>query len=229
VLSEDFILFYPGKRPPSPIMIRTGLPKLDSFIAGKLKFAGLLQLSGEAGAGKSQLLFSIIANNALRNLRILLFDSQLKFRPERVRQMVPTDTSVNILEKVDVLQSGDPFVIYQRAIEALSSSYDLILFDDMAEPFLSQGYKSRESSMLSLLGRKMNVWALMKGRFVVATQRLSFNPLLQQNIPLGEDLLAPYLLSEFRLSKLKDYYSISWEGSGEVSRFTITEEGLKEI
>ncbi len=227
-MSEDFILFYPGKKPPAPTMIKTGLPKLDSLIAKRLKFAGLLQLSGEAGSGKSQLLFSIIANNAVRN-KILLFDTQLKFRPERVRQMAPSNTSVNILEKVDVLQSGDPFVIYQKAIEALSYSYDLILFDDMAEPFLSQGYKSKESSMLSLLGRKLNVWALIKGRFVIATQRLSFNPFLQQNVALGEELLAPYSLCELRLSRLKDYYSIIWEGSGEVARFTILEEGLKEI
>jgi len=229
VLSEDFVLFYPGKRPPAPTTIKTGLSRLDKFIAERWKYAGLLQLSGEAGTGKSQLLFSIIANNAVRNLKILLFDTQLKFRPERVRQMAPSDKQADILEGVDVLQSGDPFVIYSRAMDALSSSYDIILFDDMAEPFLSQGYRSRESSMLSLLARRLNVWSLMKGRFAIATQRLSFNPFLQRNTVLGEDFLAPYLLSEFELFKLKDYYSIRWEGSGEVCRFTIEEEGLREI
>ncbi|MEM3803796.1 MAG: AAA family ATPase, partial [Conexivisphaerales archaeon] len=215
----------------SPEPIRTGLPGLDRYIKGVMKTGGLIQFSGEAGTGKSQLLFSIAANYAMQGTKVLFFDTQGKFRPERIRQMVRNDeNSADLLERIDILQSGDPFTIFETAADGESlQKYGVILADDLSEPFLREGFRSKQSAMLPLLARRLNIWGVVNGRFVVVAQRVSFSPTYQQSFALGLQFVSPYLLSSFTLQRLKDYYSITAEGYGEVSRFIIKQEGLQEL
>lgn len=229
-MNDLFYLYTKDEKPKKPRPFRAGLPKLENFIFSKARSGGLLQFYGESGSGKTQLLFSVVANTLGHEVRILFFDTQYKFRPERIEQMMQSSSfNSDALDSVHVFRSGDPYKIYETALSAISNDgYDYLIFDDLSEPFLREGYSSKESSMLSLLGRKLNIWGVARGRFVLASQRISFNPIYQKDLPLGQEFLTPYTMLQFRLVKLPAYHCIKADGS-EVCRFLIRERGLIEI
>ena len=80
--------------------ITTGLPSLDR--AGGLQFGWLVELFGEAGAGKTQLCFSIAARATTTH--VFWIDSENSFRPNRILDMHANIENLSVC-KCDCLEN----------------------------------------------------------------------------------------------------------------------------
>lgn len=226
----DVRVLYPSDMFPRPSMAVTGVGALDRFLESSISTGCIIQLYGEAGVGKSQLLFTLLAHSVSETRRILFFDTQGKFRPERLAEIASKKGLSDPLPFVDVVQSQDPRKLLEISSKAMHGSfYHALIYDDIAEPFLRYGYRSREAALLSTLMRYLSVWSLVRGRLVFVTQRVSFDPVAQGNYPLGEELTMPYISYSFELKKVKGYYTLKEDNWGDVIRFEIYQGGVRGI
>jgi hypothetical protein len=194
------ITYLKGKWPPKPLTLETGSNSLDSLM--NTNFGGVCQIHGPSSSGKSQILFSIAARTASLGRKVLFVDTQGKFRPERVNQIAENLSNKlgDPLSLIDVLSSDVPGNIESKVRTSLAEdAYQVLLIDDLSEPYLRAGYSTRATSQLALIMRILSVWCVLSGRRVVTTERLRYDPSLRAHVPLGVEVTCPYITTSIRL------------------------------
>lgn len=74
----------------------TSLISLDSLLGGGFQESWLVELVGEAGAGKAQLLLTISAKALTTDVEVFWLDTENTFRPDRLRDILNgADTALN--------------------------------------------------------------------------------------------------------------------------------------
>jgi RecA/RadA recombinase len=202
---------------------------LDELIYRGFDFGGVLQFFGPAGSGKSQILFSIATAEAARSKRVLFFDSQGKFRPERLLEIANERGLGDPLPLVDVVRSEDPQTLLEWTVRGCSEGvYSLICYDDLSEPFLRGGYRRRDTALLSVLSRKVSVWALLQGHRVFVSQRVRYDPALKKEMPLGWEFTCPYIAKSLRLRRTGASFHATDVERGLRAVFTISGGGVSD-
>lgn len=114
-------------------MIRTGLEKLDEILGDSLRSGTIMDVFGESGAGKTQLVMQIIANSVLEN-NVFYQDTTGNFRPERLLEMVPSKDP-KFLDKITVGRITNVKEQQNSLDKIKKTDFSLIVIDSVTDLF----------------------------------------------------------------------------------------------
>ena len=117
-------------------MISTGLQKLDNFLSGGIPPGIILDIFGENGTGKTQLLFQLSINSVKNGGKVLYLDTTGGFRPERIIEIQKeSDTFVNLLEKIMVSRITNTSEQIKSLEDLEKNDYSLVVIDNVTDLF----------------------------------------------------------------------------------------------
>ncbi len=127
-------------------MISTGLQKLDEFLSGGIPNGVIVDIFGENGTGKTQLLLQLSINSIKNGGHVLYFDTTGGFRPERILQIQKqSEIQFDFLQQITVSRLTNTSEQI-KSIENLENDYfSLIVIDNVTDLF-SYEYKKDEST-----------------------------------------------------------------------------------
>ena len=126
-------------------MISTGLKKIDNFLSGGIPNGVLVDIFGENGTGKTQLLLQLSINSIKNGGRVLYFDTTGGFRPERILQIEKnSNPSYGFLEKITVSRVRNTSEQIESIKKIKPGFFSLIVIDNVTDLF-SYEYKKLEN------------------------------------------------------------------------------------
>jgi len=127
-------------------MISTGLQKLDEFLSGGIPDGVIVDIFGENGTGKTQLLLQLSINSIKNGGHVLYLDTTGGFRPERILEIQKqTKKQINFLEQITVSRITNTSEQIKSIKNFESSNFSLIVIDNVTDLF-SYEYKGDEST-----------------------------------------------------------------------------------
>ena len=223
----------------------TGSTSIDSLFGGGIPLGHIIEVAGEAGTGKTQLLHQLCVtiqmdedHGGLRG-RAVYIDTEGTFRPERIIQIAkyrgldPKEALKNIL-----LASARSFAEEYSLImstEKLDSSYKLIVIDTITSPIQAE-YGEDIVTRRWALGRLLSALREISSRniAIVIANRVIADPNTGEIKPLGGTVMAQsvdYRLMLYKAKKKNERIARLVYGldvaEGE-ARFRITEHGIED-
>ena len=126
-------------------MISTGLQKLDEFLSGGIPDGVIVDIFGENGTGKTQLLLQLSINSIKNGGNVLYLDTTGGFRPERILEIQKlSEKQFNFLEKITVSRITNTSEQIKSIKNFESNDFSLIVIDNVTDLF-SYEYKRDES------------------------------------------------------------------------------------
>jgi DNA repair protein RAD51 len=126
-------------------MISTGLQKLDEFLSGGIPDGVIVDIFGENGTGKTQLLLQLSINSIKNGGNVLYLDTTGGFRPERILEIQKlSEKQINFLEKITVSRITNTSEQIKSIKNLTNNDFSLIVIDNVTDLF-SYEYKKDES------------------------------------------------------------------------------------
>ncbi|MDG7036370.1 MAG: hypothetical protein JRM72_03160 [Nitrososphaerota archaeon] len=189
-----------------------------------MDFAGqskLIEIFGPEGAGKTQLLLTLISETLTRgeNEQVVV-DGARKFRPERLLELL-ADRS--LLRNLYVERPYDGQMAYEFTLSvAKKANYKSVFIDGFSQMF----YDSRSFlNMLGLSARHLSIFA-SNGGTVIMTDGLSG---IGMGHPLGSALTDPYIWTRIRMERFGAVGRLVISETGKRINYTIGRDGVKLI
>ncbi len=127
-------------------MISTGLHKLDDFLSGGIPRGIIVDIFGENGTGKTQLLLQLSINSIKNGGHVLYLDTTGGFRPERILEIQKqSKKQINFLEQITVSRITNTSEQIKSIKDFESNDFSLIVIDNITDLF-SYEYKRDEST-----------------------------------------------------------------------------------
>ncbi len=127
-------------------MISTGLHKLDDFLSGGIPRGIIVDIFGENGTGKTQLLLQLSINSIKNGGHVLYLDTTGGFRPERILEIQKrSEKQINFLEQITVSRITNTSEQIKSIKDLESNDFSLIVIDNITDLF-SYEYKRDEST-----------------------------------------------------------------------------------
>ncbi len=155
-------------------MISSGLQKLDNFFSGGIPPGIIIDIFGENGTGKTQLLFQLSINSVKNGGNVLYLDTTGGFRPERILEIQrESDTSIGFLEKIMVSRITNTSEQIRSLEDLEKNDYSLIVIDNVTDLF-SYEYRhndsiSKKNSLFMKYMNKLSKIAIKKKIPIVIT------------------------------------------------------------
>ena len=127
-------------------MILTGLKKLDKFLSGGIPNGVLVDIFGEHGTGKTQLLLQLSINSIKKGGNVLYLDTTGTFRPERILQ-IQQQLGINFdfLQHITVSRITNTSEQIKSLKNIQEKNFSLIVIDNISDLF-SYEYQKKEST-----------------------------------------------------------------------------------
>ncbi len=190
-------------------MLSTGIASLDQKLWGGIEAGSIVELFGQARAGKTQWChtFAVMAQLPLEQGglegRVLWLDSEKAFKPWILRAMafrrgLNPDDALDNIGVANIIDSSQ----IERMIEKIpnllaTQGYRLVIIDSFTGPFRSQfsgldGLKARQSKLNKLLSKMRRAATATDAIFVYTNQVLAtFSQYTQNpNAPSGGHILS---------------------------------------
>jgi DNA repair protein RadA len=212
--------------------VSTGSTRLDSILGGGVSFGRLTEFSGDSGAGKSQVLFTLVVGFPREKGRLLFVDTAGAFRPERVHQIATLRRREPdaVLSNVDVLGAKSFEKVVADVTAALESGhYSAVLVDSLSDLFYGGTEFSRDTARLSLFCRELAYSALTRGILVAVANGIRYNPDTDTTSAQGFDYTAAYIHTRIRLSRNGERWLAVELDSHERAEFVIGPSGIVDI
>ena len=214
-------------------MISTGLKKIDNFLSGGIPNGVLVDIFGENGTGKTQLLLQLSINSIKNGGRVLYFDTTGGFRPERILQIQKNSNSnYGFLEKITVSRVRNTSEQIESIKKIKPGFFSLILIDNVTDLF-SYEYKKLEnvSEKNSLFMNYMN--NLSKFSVTTKTPIIISNMIRQidnQEVENMKNAIDNYTHIKIHLSKVNQTFKgkIYWALKSENFSYRIDQFGLSD-
>ena len=128
-------------------MIPTGLEKIDSFLFGGIPNGVLVDIFGENGTGKTQLLLQLCINSINKGGRVLYLDTTGGFRPERILQIQnQSEIKLDILQQITVSRITNTSEQIKSIEKLKNDDFSLIVIDNVTDLF---SYEYQKPEFLS--------------------------------------------------------------------------------
>lgn len=212
--------------------VSTGSRRLDSVLGGGVSFGRLTEFSGDSGAGKSQVLFSVVVDFPQERGRLLFVDTAGTFRPERVHQIATLRKREPdaVLSNVDVLGAKSFEKVVAGVTAALESGrYSAVFVDSLSDLFYGGTEFSRDTARLSLFCRELAYSALTRGTLVAVTNGVRYNPDTNTTSAQGSDHTAAYIHTRISLSRNGERWLAIDLDSHDRAEFVIGPAGIVDI
>ena len=214
-------------------MISTGLKKIDNFLSGGIPNGVLVDIFGENGTGKTQLLLQLSINSIKNGGRVLYFDTTGGFRPERILQIQKNSNSnYGFLEKITVSRVRNTSEQIESIKKIKPGFFSLIVIDNVTDLF-SYEYKKLEnvSEKNSLFMNYMN--NLSKFSVKTKTPIVISNMIRQidnQEVENMKNAIDNYTHIKIHLSKGNQIFTgkIYWALKSENFSYRIDQSGLSD-
>lgn len=214
-------------------MISTGLKKIDNFLSGGIPNGVLVDIFGENGTGKTQLLLQLSINSIKNGGPVLYFDTTGGFRPERILQIQKNSNSnYGFLEKITVSRVRNTSEQIESIKKIKPGFFSLILIDNVTDLF-SYEYKKLEnvSEKNSLFMNYMN--NLSKFSVTTKTPIVISNMIRQidnQEVENMKNAIDNYTHIKIHLSKGNQTFTgkIYWALKSENFSYRIDQSGLSD-
>jgi RecA/RadA recombinase len=115
------------------VHISTGSKALDALLGGGIRTGMLTDVYGPEGSGKSQLCFTLCANCARQEHRVLFIDTAGTFRPERISEIAGSTDVLDYITVVRALSTHDQVAALERADDAV-----LVVVDSLTSLFSAE-------------------------------------------------------------------------------------------
>ena len=212
--------------------VSTGSRRLDSILGGGVSFGRLTEFSGDSGAGKSQLLFTLVVEFPRKEGRILFVDTGGTFRPERVHQIATLKKGEPdaVLSNVDVLGAKSFEKVVADVTAALESGrYSALLVDSLSDLFYGGTEFSKDTARLSLFCRELSFSALTRGTLVVVANGVRYNPDTNTTSAQGFDYTAAYIHTRVSLCRNGERWLATELDSRDRAEFAIGPAGIVDV
>ena len=214
-------------------MISTGLKKIDNFLSGGIPNGVLIDIFGENGTGKTQLLLQLSINSIKKGGRVLYFDTTGGFRPERILQIQKNfNSNYGSLEKITVSRVRNTSEQIESIKKIKPGFFSLIVIDNVTDLF-SYEYKKLEnvSEKNSLFMNYMN--NLSKFSVTTKTPIVISNMIRQidnQEVENMKNAIDNYTHIKIHLSKGNQTFTgkIYWALKSENFSYRINQSGLSD-
>ena len=214
-------------------MISTGIKKIDNFLSGGIPNGILIDIFGENGTGKTQLLLQLSINSIKKDGRVLYFDTTGGFRPERILQIQKNSNSnYDFLEKITVSRVRNTSEQIESIKKIKPGFFSLIVIDNVTDLF-SYEYKKLEnvSEKNSLFMNYMN--NLSKFSVTTKTPIVISNMIRQidnQEVENMKNAIDNYTHIKIHLSKGNQIFTgkIYWALKSENFSYRIDQSGLSD-
>ena len=158
-------------------MISTGLEKLDNFLSGGIPNGIIVDIFGENGTGKTQLLLQLSINSIKNGGNVLFLDTTGGFRPERILEIQKkSNLDINLLDKITVsrITNTSEQINILKTLE--ENNFSLIVIDNVTDLF-SYEYKNNSSifeknSLFMKYMRELSVYAITHKVPIVVTNMI---------------------------------------------------------
>jgi RecA/RadA recombinase len=212
--------------------VSTGSSQLDSILGGGVSFGRLTEFSGDSGAGKSQVLFTLVVAFPQEMGRLLFVDTAGTFRPERVHQIAVLRRKEpdSILSNVDVLGAKSFEKVVAGVTTSLESGkYSGVFVDSLSDLFYGGIEYSRDTARLSLFCRELAHSALTRGVLIAVANGIRYNPETNTTSAQGADHTAAYIHTRISLSRNGDRWRAIDLDSYRRAEFVIGPSGIVDI
>ena len=158
-------------------MISTGLKKLDNFLFGGIPNGVIVDIFGENGTGKTQLVLQLSINSIKNGGNVLFLDTTGGFRPERILEIQKkSNLDINLLDKITVsrITNTSEQINILKTLE--ENNFSLIVIDNVTDLF-SYEYKNNSSifeknSLFMKYMRELSVYAITHKVPIVVTNMI---------------------------------------------------------
>jgi len=171
--------------------LTTGSPRLDELIDGGIETRALNEIAGEFGAGKTQLLFTILAENLGRrtDCSAIFLDTEETFIPKRVNEIASLRgyDGTDILKRTiyaPVLNSEHFKFLVEKADQLIKTrNIKMMLIDSLIAPLRSE-FVGRETlwlrqQILNQILRQLLNYAKLFNLAVIFTNQVVQSPIPQ--------------------------------------------------
>ena len=158
-------------------MIPTGLEKIDSFLFGGIPNGVLVDIFGENGTGKTQLLLQLCINSINKGGRVLYLDTTGGFRPERILQIQnQSETKLDILQQITVSRITNTSEQIKSIEKLKNDDFSLIVIDNVTDLFSYEYQKpeflSEKNSLFMKYMHKLSKFAIQTKTPIVITNMI---------------------------------------------------------
>ena len=212
-------------------MISTGLQKLDEFLSGGIPDGVIVDIFGENGTGKTQLLLQLSINSIKNGGNVLYLDTTGGFRPERILEIQKlSEKQFNFLEKITVSRITNTSEQIKSIKNLANNDFSLIVIDNVTDLF-SYEYKKDESifeknSLFMKYIHELSKFAITKKIPIVITNII--RNIEGKDVENMKSAIDPYTHIKIQLSKNQSKFKgkIYWALNKEYFSYKIHTLGL---
>ena len=214
-------------------MISTGLQKLDEFLSGGIPDGVIVDIFGENGTGKTQLLLQLSINSIKNGGNVLYLDTTGGFRPERILEIQKlSEKQINFLEKITVSRITNTSEQIKSIKNLTNNDFSLIVIDNVTDLF-SYEYKKDESifeknSLFMKYIHELSKFAITKKIPIVITNMI--RNIEGKDVENMKSAIDPYTHIKIQLSKNQSKFKgkIYWALNKENFSYKIHVLGLSD-
>jgi len=212
-------------------MISTGLKKIDNFLSGGIPDGVIVDIFGENGTGKTQLLLQLLINSIKNGGKVLFLDTTGGFRPERILEIQKkSNTNFNLLDNIIVSRVTNSSEQINSIKNFDGNTFSLIVIDNITDLF-SYEYKKnqlifKKNSLFMKYMHELSSYALAHKIPIVITNMIrNLNEQEVENMATAIDLFTHIKIHLFKNSSnyRGEIYS---PFNKEIFSYTITSSGL---
>lgn len=190
-------------------MISTGLQQLDDFLRGGIRSGVIVDIFGNNGTGKTQLILQICVNSIKNNHTILYFDTTGEFRPERILELQKyKNISFNILDKITVSRLTNTAEQIESIDKIRKNNFSVIIIDNITDLFSYEYQKNEQLFEKNTLFMKymhdLSTITIEKNISTITTNTVrTINDQSMENMSKAID---PYTQVKIKLAKQSNTY-----------------------
>ena len=214
-------------------MISTGLKKIDYFLSGGIPDGVIVDIFGENGTGKTQLLLQLSINSIKNGGKVLFLDTTGGFRPERILEIQKkSNSNLNLLNNIIVSRITNTSEQINSIKNFKENNFSLIIIDNITDLF-SYEYKNNQSifkknSLFMKYMRELSLYAVTHKVPIVVTNMIrNSNEQEVENMSTAIDLFTHIKIHLFKNSSIYNG-EISSPFNRENFSYTITSSGLSD-
>ena len=215
-------------------MISTGLKKIDDFLSGGIPDGVIVDIFGENGTGKTQLLLQLSINSIKNGGKVLFLDTTGGFRPERILEIQKkSNSNLNLLNNIMVSRITNTSEQINSIKNFKENNFSLIIIDNITDLF-SYEYKNNQSifkknSLFMKYMRELSLYAVTHKVPIVITNMIrNSNEQEVENMSTAIDLFTHIKIHLFKNSSIYNG-EISSPFNKENFSYTITSSGLSDV
>ena len=212
-------------------MISTGLQKLDEFLSGGVPDGVIVDIFGENGTGKTQLLMQLSINSIKNGGHVLYLDTTGGFRPERILEIQKqSKKQIDFLEKITVSRIMNTSEQIKSIKNFENNDFSLIVIDNVTDLF-SFEYKKDESifeknSLFMKYMHELSKFAIIKKIPIIITNMI--RTIEGKDVENMKSAIDPFTHIKIQLSKNQSKFKgkIYWALNKEYFSYKIHVSGL---